>query len=82
MRNGDFGPSRMDAQLDAANLICGAKTQQNPETTLGIMTTAGKGFVFFLIFIFSYKKFFEFLDLQFKFLQQQILDNFYLVFLL
>eukprot|EP01080_Neovahlkampfia_damariscottae_P012711 gene12711-6909_t len=43
MRNGDYSPSRMDAQLDAANLICGAKTQQNPETTLGIMTTAGKG---------------------------------------
>lgn len=42
MRNGDFSPSRMDSQLDAANLIAGAKTGQNPETTVGILTMAGK----------------------------------------
>lgn len=27
MRNGDFSPSRFQAQADAVNLICGAKTQ-------------------------------------------------------
>ncbi|MBA0760807.1 hypothetical protein Gotri_023528, partial [Gossypium trilobum] len=27
MRNGDYGPSRFQAQADAVNLICGAKTQ-------------------------------------------------------
>jgi len=42
MRNGDFSPSRMDAQLDSANLISGAKTGQNPETTVGILTMGGK----------------------------------------
>ncbi|KAL9654992.1 hypothetical protein ABK040_008779 [Willaertia magna] len=38
MRNGDYSPSRMEAQLDAANLICGSKTQSNPETTIGVLT--------------------------------------------
>lgn len=27
MRNGDYSPSRLQAQADAINLICGAKTQ-------------------------------------------------------
>lgn len=27
MRNGDYTPSRFQAQADAVNLICGAKTQ-------------------------------------------------------
>ena len=27
MRNGDYAPSRFQAQADAINLICGAKTQ-------------------------------------------------------
>ena len=27
MRNGDYAPSRFQAQTEAANLICGAKTQ-------------------------------------------------------
>ncbi|XP_062081931.1 26S proteasome non-ATPase regulatory subunit 4 homolog isoform X1 [Humulus lupulus] len=43
MRNGDFSPSRFQAQTDAVNLICGAKTQSNPENTVGILTMAGKG---------------------------------------
>lgn len=43
MRNGDYSPTRFQAQADAINLICGAKTQSNPENTVGIMTTAGKG---------------------------------------
>ncbi|KAL5561180.1 hypothetical protein UlMin_030927 [Ulmus minor] len=43
MRNGDYSPSRLQAQADAVNLICGAKTQSNPENTVGILTMAGKG---------------------------------------
>ncbi|CAA0827274.1 26S proteasome non-ATPase regulatory subunit 4 homolog [Striga hermonthica] len=43
MRNGDYSPNRFQAQCDAVNLICGAKTQSNPENTVGILTMAGKG---------------------------------------
>ncbi|KAG5050833.1 hypothetical protein JHK87_003031 [Glycine soja] len=43
MRNGDYSPSRFQAQTDAVNLICGAKTQSNPENTVGVLTMAGKG---------------------------------------
>jgi len=27
MRNGDYSPSRLQAQTEAVNLLCGAKTQ-------------------------------------------------------
>jgi 26S proteasome regulatory subunit N10 len=43
MRNGDYSPTRLHAQADAINLICGAKTQSNPENTVGLLTMAGKG---------------------------------------
>ncbi|KAJ9132703.1 hypothetical protein P3X46_010668 [Hevea brasiliensis] len=43
MRNGDYSPCRFQAQADAVNLICGAKTQSNPENTVGILTMAGRG---------------------------------------
>ncbi|KAJ7944152.1 26S proteasome non-ATPase regulatory subunit 4-like protein [Quillaja saponaria] len=43
MRNGDYSPSRFQALADAVNLICGAKTQSNPENTVGVLTMAGKG---------------------------------------
>ncbi|KAK4754076.1 hypothetical protein SAY87_002180 [Trapa incisa] len=43
MRNGDYAPNRFQAQADAVNLICGAKTQSNPENTVGVLTMAGKG---------------------------------------
>ncbi|CAN6554631.1 unnamed protein product [Malus baccata var. baccata] len=43
MRNGDYSPSRLQAQAEAINLICGAKTQANPENTVGVLTMAGKG---------------------------------------
>ncbi|XP_078151859.1 regulatory particle non-ATPase 10 [Carex rostrata] len=43
MRNGDYAPNRFQAQCDAVNLVCGAKTQSNPENTVGVMTMAGKG---------------------------------------
>lgn len=42
MRNGDFIPSRAQAQADAVNLLFNVKTQSNPENTVGLMTMAGK----------------------------------------
>jgi len=42
MRNGDFSPSRYEAQKDAVNLICAGKTQSNPESCVAIMSMAGK----------------------------------------
>jgi len=38
MRNGDYLPSRIEAQQDAVNLICAAKTQSNPESTVSVMS--------------------------------------------
>ena len=43
MRNGDYIPTRLDAQQDAANLVSNAKTQQNPENTVGVLSMAGLG---------------------------------------
>lgn len=40
-RDGDYSPSRWEAQQDAANRICGIKTQQNAESAVGIMAMAG-----------------------------------------
>jgi hypothetical protein len=39
-RNGDFLPTRMQAQQDAVSLICHSKTRQNPENNIGLMTLA------------------------------------------
>jgi len=40
MRNGDFLPSRIQAQQDAVSVICNAKTRQNPENNVALMTSA------------------------------------------
>ncbi|KAK0335245.1 proteasome regulatory particle base subunit rpn10 [Friedmanniomyces endolithicus] len=40
-RNGDYPPSRWSAQSDAANLIFHSKTQDNPESSCGLMSLAG-----------------------------------------
>eukprot|EP00928_Gymnodinium_smaydae_P062519 TRINITY_DN46367_c0_g1_i1.p2 TRINITY_DN46367_c0_g1~~TRINITY_DN46367_c0_g1_i1.p2 ORF type:complete len:544 (+),score=206.60 TRINITY_DN46367_c0_g1_i1:149-1780(+) len=40
-RNGDYAPTRFESQTDAVNLVCGAKTQQNMENSVGVLTTAG-----------------------------------------
>jgi len=40
-RNGDYAPTRFDSQIDAVNLLCGAKTQQNPENAVGFLAHAG-----------------------------------------
>eukprot|EP00640_Fibrocapsa_japonica_P001197 CAMPEP_0113937476 /NCGR_PEP_ID=MMETSP1339-20121228/4096_1 /TAXON_ID=94617 /ORGANISM="Fibrocapsa japonica" /LENGTH=428 /DNA_ID=CAMNT_0000940263 /DNA_START=43 /DNA_END=1329 /DNA_ORIENTATION=+ /assembly_acc=CAM_ASM_000762 len=42
MRNGDYIPTRMESQHDAANLLCGAKIQSNPESTVGVLSMAGR----------------------------------------
>ncbi|PPR04000.1 hypothetical protein CVT24_010493 [Panaeolus cyanescens] len=43
MRNGDYAPTRFDAQSDAVNVVFQAKIDSNPESTVGVMTMAGKG---------------------------------------
>ncbi|GAB4815088.1 hypothetical protein N2152v2_002134 [Parachlorella kessleri] len=40
-RNGDYAPTRFQAQADAVNLLAGAKTQHHPENTVGVLTMAG-----------------------------------------
>ncbi|KAG5900025.1 hypothetical protein JTB14_009105 [Gonioctena quinquepunctata] len=40
MRNGDFIPSRLQAQQDAVNLVCHSKTRSNPENNVGLLTLA------------------------------------------
>ncbi|KAJ3096949.1 hypothetical protein HDU97_005424 [Phlyctochytrium planicorne] len=42
MRNGDYTPTRMEAQNDAVTLLFNVKTQSNPENNVGLMTMAGK----------------------------------------
>ncbi|XP_033756331.1 26S proteasome non-ATPase regulatory subunit 4-like [Pecten maximus] len=38
MRNGDFVPTRLQAQQDAVNLVCHSKTRANPENNVGLLT--------------------------------------------
>lgn len=45
MRNGDYVPSRLDAQSDAVSFLFNAKTQSNPENTVGLITMAGKKYL-------------------------------------
>jgi 26S proteasome regulatory subunit N10 len=42
MRNGDYTPTRLEAQNDAVTFLFNAKTQSNPENTVGLITMAGK----------------------------------------
>ena len=41
MINGDYKPTRLQAQAEAVNLLAGAKTGSNPENTVGILSLAG-----------------------------------------
>lgn len=41
MRNGDFIPSRLQAQQDAVSLVCHAKLRSNPENNVALLTLAG-----------------------------------------
>uniref|UniRef100_A0A3P8URV3 26S proteasome non-ATPase regulatory subunit 4 n=1 Tax=Cynoglossus semilaevis TaxID=244447 RepID=A0A3P8URV3_CYNSE len=38
MRNGDFLPTRLQAQQDAVNIVCHTKTRSNPENNVGLIT--------------------------------------------
>ncbi|KAH9878892.1 hypothetical protein J1614_002327 [Plenodomus biglobosus] len=40
-RNGDYVPSRWEAQQDAVNLIFSAKTGANPESSVGLLSMGG-----------------------------------------
>ena len=42
MRNGDFSPTRMEAQQDAVNMVCGAKLNANPESSVALMSISGQ----------------------------------------
>ena len=42
MRNGDFAPTRFEAQYDAVSMLFTAKTNANPESTVGFLTMAGR----------------------------------------
>ncbi|KAF2836243.1 hypothetical protein M501DRAFT_996972 [Patellaria atrata CBS 101060] len=42
-RNGDYLPSRFEAQADTVNLIFSAKTGANPESSVGLMSMGGQG---------------------------------------
>jgi len=43
MRNGDYIPTRLEAQSDAANMIVNQKTQSNPESTVGVIAMSSSG---------------------------------------
>ncbi|GMK58686.1 hypothetical protein CspeluHIS016_0601280 [Cutaneotrichosporon spelunceum] len=42
MRNGDYTPTRFQAQAQAVSAVFSAKTDSNPESAVGLMTMAGK----------------------------------------
>jgi 26S proteasome regulatory subunit N10 len=42
-RNGDYQPSRIDAQADATTMIFQSITGSNPESMVGLMSFGGKG---------------------------------------
>lgn len=42
MRNGDYVPSRIEAQQDAAGIICNTRTESHPENTVGLLSMAGQ----------------------------------------
>lgn len=44
MRNGDYPPSRLEAQNEAALLAFNAKRRGNAESQLAIMTMGSKGY--------------------------------------
>ena len=48
MRNGDYTPSRLEAQSDAVTLLFNAKTQSNPENKVALMTMGGKRYPYFI----------------------------------
>ena len=43
MRNGDFPPSRAEAQHDAVGILIDSKLARHPENTVCLMAVSGKG---------------------------------------
>lgn len=41
MRNGDFLPTRLQAQQDAVGIITQSKLRSNPESNVGLLTLSG-----------------------------------------
>lgn len=41
-RNGDYAPTRFEAQSDAVSLLASAKTQHHPENAVGVLSMAGE----------------------------------------
>ena len=41
-RDGDFQPCRLKSQIDAGNMIAGAKSQDHPENSVGLISMAGE----------------------------------------
>ncbi|GAA5832043.1 hypothetical protein JCM3766R1_003697 [Sporobolomyces carnicolor] len=41
--NGDYAPTRLEAQSDAVHVLFNAKVRANPENEVGLMVMAGKG---------------------------------------
>ena len=41
MRNSDYSPTRITAQYDLVSMLVSAKLRDNPESTVGLLTTAG-----------------------------------------
>ena len=41
-RNGDYAPTRFAAQAQAVSTVFTSKTESNPESSVGLMTMAGK----------------------------------------
>ncbi|EGD96192.1 26S proteasome regulatory subunit S5A [Trichophyton tonsurans CBS 112818] len=42
-RNGDYLPTRFEAQADAVNLVHAVKTQAHPQSAVGLMSMGGNG---------------------------------------
>ena len=60
MRNGDFLPTRLQAQQDAVGLITQSKLRSNPESNVGLMTLSGLEGEEFLITCYIYTLYFNF----------------------
>ncbi len=45
MRNGDYSPTRLEAQKDAVLLLSNAKLMANVENSVSIMTVAGQSYM-------------------------------------
>lgn len=41
-RNGDFPPTRFACQIDSVNMLCNAKLRAHAESTVGLLTLAGR----------------------------------------